>query len=350
MVYGLLSDPHAHSWSAFASIDDQGRNSRLMGIIAEINNCFRETMSLGGDTGIIGGDLFHHRGSVDPRVFNPIKDCFTAWTKVGFKIIGIAGNHDLGSRESEELSSSVAMLNGIEGVSISHTTHIDDHTRTILVPWHSKPAEYMEAMHKAVDDLRKKGGDPSEWDMICHIGIDGTLTGMPDHGVTADMIKKLGVHRVFSGHYHNHRNFGDGVFSIGALTHQNWGDVGTKAGYLIVGNDVKFRSSNQPSFVDMADARDELEAMDLADGNYVRVNIGEATPKEVEEHRKSIMKMNAAGVIVVHTPKSVESRRTGATAKTLDSLRKSVSDYCGEQSYSDDVKSACEEIMTKVGL
>ena len=92
-VYGLMSDLHCHSWSSFASTDEEGRNTRLMHIIREIHRCCAELRARGGRNLVIAGDVFHTRGSVSPSVFNPLRDALEA--TVLARRSGVAGRRGL---------------------------------------------------------------------------------------------------------------------------------------------------------------------------------------------------------------------------------------------------------------
>lgn len=81
--YGVISDCHVHEWSQFSTVLPTGVNSRLQEILDEIGLAAFDVSSNGGDTLYITGDLFHVRGSVSPKVLNPVKDLFTALTKPG---------------------------------------------------------------------------------------------------------------------------------------------------------------------------------------------------------------------------------------------------------------------------
>lgn len=342
--YGLFSDAHLHDWSVFSSVDSKGRNTRLMGILSEIDRCFGETKKAGGDTVVFGGDLIHTRGRVEPSVFNPAKDMFSKWSDLGMKTIGICGNHDLASRESVELHSSVAMLNGIPGFEMFHKTSRVGNV--VLVPWYSSPSEYMKALQKASDENE----DRDRCDLICHIGIDGTLRGMPDHGVTAETLAKLGFKRVFSGHYHNHRDFGNGVFSVGATTHQTWGDVGTKAGFMIVSDtDQKFFASRQPNFISLT--RDEYTSEELplvVPGNFIQAKISGSSNKEAEGARKLLTDLGAKGVSIILEPKTVSKREKTSVESSSVTVAESVDKYCKAKGYEEKIVAQCNKIVEQV--
>ncbi len=69
--YGLISDCHFFNWSAFSSVDADGRNTRLMGLLNEVKRCAQEVLAAGGDTIYIAGDVFHVRGNIAPYRVEP---------------------------------------------------------------------------------------------------------------------------------------------------------------------------------------------------------------------------------------------------------------------------------------
>lgn len=79
---------------------------------------------------------------------------------------------------------------------------------------------------------RKPGAvqDGDNHDVVVHTSINKAIPTMPDVGIDAQELKDIGFRLLLSGHYHNHKEVLPGVVSIGALTHQNWGDVGSLAG------------------------------------------------------------------------------------------------------------------------
>lgn len=349
--YGLFSDSHCHAWSAFSTLDSHGRNSRLMDIVREIDRCCDETLKAGGDRVVIAGDLFHTRGSVSPEVFNPVKECFERNITKGIKaFLGIPGNHDLTQKDSHELGSSVAML----GNQCIHWYHEPDAIHGVsgqqqiaFVPWVNDPTCYLYTIEDLVSRIGK--GWAEEHDLIIHIGIDGTLSSMPDHGVSAKRLAEFGFKRVFSGHYHHHKDFGNGVYSIGATTHQTWGCANTKAGFLIVHPDrVQWFASHAPSFVDLTGTETEEDLALTVDGHFVRAKIGEAEPKLVQEWREKLLTLGAKGVIIQSQPPSAAAKRAGVSAKSLSALDQSVTDYVSERGMPTEVGNICANILGEV--
>ncbi|MGI4851997.1 MAG: metallophosphoesterase [Janthinobacterium lividum] len=341
--YGLISDLHCHAWSAFSSVDSKGRNTRLMEILNELSRCCAATLDQGGDTVVIAGDLFHVRGSVEPEVFNPVKDCITHWYNEGIQFLAIAGNHDLTSEDSQELGSAVAMLDG-NGFLTYHTPGFGV-SNLVLFPWVKGTAQLKAALENFIDTRGGAFGD--DHDLILHAGIDGVLPGMPDHGLTPAYLAGLGFKRVFSGHYHNAKQFESGkVVSIGAPTHQTWSDLGSRAGWWIVHPTTQqFYASHAPSFIDLDGTEDPDDIPLIVDGHYVRARIGSATNEEVASWRELLTKAGARGVSIQSIPATAESKREGVTVKSLSSLSDSVLAYCTEKKHAAEVAKLCQEIM-----
>jgi DNA repair exonuclease SbcCD nuclease subunit len=342
-TYGLMSDLHAHGWSSFAGVDAQGRNTRLMHIIHEVQRCCDQVRRQGGNTVVIAGDVFHTRGSVSPSVFNPLREVLAHEHTLGMWFIIIPGNHDLESKTTQSLTSAVAMLSGIRGVSVLHQSTLTQ--GLALLPWEPDTKRLLEAAAKLAQDCQS-----DVTDLIIHAGIDGVLSGVPAHGLTADELAELGFRRVFAGHYHNHKDMGQGVWSIGAPTHQTWSDVGTRAGWLIVSEkEVKFFASHAPHFLDLSGEEDPEELPLMVDGHYVRARVAEATPKQVTELREALIQMGAKGVLVQSVPAKITGARSAAlSSAALASLDRAVADYCASKSLGASVAAACETLLKEI--
>lgn len=315
MPYALMADIHLHPWSAFATTNANGVNDRLQGLLDEITRASKELSDAGGEVLVMAGDVFHVRGSVSPIVLNSLidtlADCHRRW---GTRFVIIPGNHDLAGRDSERLGSAVTALQ-CEYVQVSASTLELPEQRVVLVPWYEKIDDLkLEILH-ARDELigSTTNGTVADWDLVLHAPIDGVIDGLPAHGLSPEWLADTGFKRVFSGHYHNHKVFPMGasarteVWSIGALAHLTWSDVGTKAGFLLVGDDkVNWRKSHLPQFVDLA----QLSVVDpddvplMVDGNFVRVRVEADKSKEVEKARQELLDMGAKAVLVQPMPKA----------------------------------------------
>lgn len=352
--YGLISDTHNHAWSAFATVLDTGVNSRLQMTLDETRRCASEVRKAGGNTIIHAGDLFHVRGSIAPSVLNPTKDLYRDLVKDGFRIIIDAGNHDLEGKEAVRVSSAITALEDV-GCKVvnSKMAGLTAMERVILVPWIQK----IDDLKAAIEEAAAVEPGRDNVDLILHAPIDGAIEGLPAHGLEPEYLASLGFRRVFAGHYHNHKKMYDGdshaygtdVYSIGALTHLTWSDVGSKAGFLIVSDSgVKWFKSHAPEFVELTAETDPDEIPLIVDGNYVKVKMNTTKQREIEEMREFLVKNNAKGVVVMAQKASSVAARSGATIKAGASMEVSVNDYIKSQAFANSEKLSvlCQSILT----
>lgn len=336
MKIAVVADIHFHPWTLFASVNPDGVNSRLRIVIEELNRAARTVVAEGGSMMIISGDVFHSRGSLDPEVLNPVRDCISDILELGVDVLVIPGNHDLKSDDTRRLSSAVENLQQTHGngsyCTVLNKAQIFEPDEGVVlgfVPWRHNNEALLADM-----DVLSKNAKASSAHVFIHAGIDGVLSGLPGHGLTPADLSAFGFKGVYAGHYHNHADMSAGlpnrVMSIGATTHQNWGDVGTRAGFLILDtekNTVVFHDTAAPKFVDISDLDEEEMEME-AIGNYVRFRGPQMTQEQVNEFRDSLKKWGALGVSI-EVPRTVTNVRTTAPSTGL-TLDQSIGKFVGE--------------------
>lgn len=349
--YALVSDLHAHSWSQFGSTGPDGVNTRLMNILDELERAGAEVQAAGGDTIVIAGDLFHVRGSIAPEVFNPVAGYIKALRKRGIKFIAIPGNHDLAGKETTELG------NAFQSLAIKDLFEIATAPRHLydfaLVPWQSTNDKLHAAIKEIIDTSGLRDYDLAKMDLIIHAGIDGVLSNMPDHGLPAAALSAYGFRRVFAGHYHHHKDFGNGVISIGASTHQTWSDVGTKAGFCLVYEDrVQWFASHAPSFVDFDDTTDLDDVPLIVAGNYVRVRGMKLSNSEIKALEGELKDMGALGVSFQVARETASTRSSTGVPAPAMSLEASIAKYIAAQHadpvFGEKIYETCGEILSAV--
>lgn len=354
--YGLMADLHFHLWNQFSEMLADGMNSRLAGLLAEMKRCGAVVMASGGNTIYVAGDVFHVRGSVSPLVLNPVLDAFRELTAAGIRVIVIPGNHDLAGKNTTRLSSAVTALEGA-GVEVCNEPKVygtDKDGFVAVVPWF----ESLDELKKEIETLAGIYNDRerANIDLLLHAPVNGVIAGLPDHGLDPGYLAALGFRRVLSGHYHNHKDFGNGVYSIGALAHHTFSDIGSKAGFLVVGDDVRWMASHLPEFQDL----DELVKIDpesiplLVDGNYVRVKTELTKHSEIEQIKSELL-AHGARAVIVNSIRKPEARRTGAIASTVSagaSLAVSISEYVKAQDFpnSAKVELGCQRVLAEAGV
>lgn len=351
--YGLMADLHLFNWNAFSGTDDKGRNTRLAGLLQEIGRCAAEVKSAGGDTIYIAGDTFHVRGSIAPSVLNPTLDVFKAIIASGVKVIIIPGNHDLEGKHATRLGSAITALEGVGCEVIEEPMSFGDYaeTRSVLaIPWIDKIEDLKSMIGEWIDAL----DGVEDTDLILHAPIDGVLAGIPCHGLDPEWLGGLGFRSVYAGHYHNHKEFDHNVFSIGALAHHSWSDIGSKAGFLIVGDSgPRWMKSHLPEFIDITGDVDPDDLPLLVEGNFVRAKIESSKMSDVESLRAELNGLGAKGVVIQNVKKAVVARE-GAIAASVSagaSLETSVATYIKAQSFPDAalIAAECMNILAEAG-
>jgi DNA repair exonuclease SbcCD nuclease subunit len=346
--YAIVSDQHFHNWQKFNAVNEKGVNTRLQFQLGELRRCANELRDAGGNLIVNAGDTFHVRGSLAPTVLNPVLDLHRELIAEGFEIIIDAGNHDLEGKDAERLSSAATALENVGCKVVSsweHGLHIHDYI--VVVPWFGSVRQLKEKL-ELIDPTDRAGVD-----LILHAPVDGVLIGIPDHGLTGEYLANLGFRRVFTGHYHNHKEVVPGkVWSIGATTHQTWSDVGTKAGFLIVREDgVTWRKSHAPEFVQINGGEDELELAAMVQGNYIRAFIDSgAKSKEVAALRELFTSHGAREVVLIPQGSAKTTRATGAVTVTKgETLEASVAGYVKAQKFENEaaVNDLCAQILAE---
>jgi DNA repair exonuclease SbcCD nuclease subunit len=317
MKFAVLADIHAYGSTIYSGTGADGVNTRLALILSELRRAARTLKAQGGSVMFIAGDIFHTRGSIDPEVLNPLRETIEDILDFGIDIHAIPGNHDLKSKDSRALSSQIENLAQISiagGIFRCYNEAIvvglQDHPFG-FVPWRNS----IDDLKTDLEALKAAYPKPEDMHVFIHAGIDGVLSGMPAHGLTDADLAAYGFKRVYAGHYHNHVVFLAGkVVSVGATTHHNWGDVGTRAGFLIVDTDadtVTFYDTQAPKFCDLT-GLDELDMELECKGNYVRFRGPTMTQTEINELRDQFRKWGALGVSI-EVPKATVATRAAAT-------------------------------------
>lgn len=162
-------------------------------------------------------------------------------------------------------------------------------------------------------------------------------------------MQELGFKAVFCGHYHAHKVFEGNVCSVGSLTHQTFGDIGTKSGFLLFdGEEIVHYPSSAPRFTDFDPEWDEIEMIEQCEGNYVRARLEGASNAEVEEVREYLKGQGAAGIQIVHVPKPEASREGELSVEAGKSMRVSLSEWCKKKGFDERVQESAQEIMDAV--
>lgn len=346
LPFGIISDTHNHAWSTFGNTLPNGVNDRLQFILDETIRAAETVKAQGGKVLVHTGDVFHVRGSVAPSVLNPTVDAYRHITKeLGVETYLIAGNHDLEGNNSSKLGNAGEALAGA-GVHVVSEPFIHHGHKFVLIPYYSSNDRLREVIKEQINLIPSE--IVGEYSLFIHAPLNGVIIGIPDHGFSSHELAAFGFKSVFCGHYHNHKSFGN-VYSVGALTHQTFGDIGSKAGFLIVdGGKVTHYTSNAPRFVDYDTSWDEIEEVEYVTGNYVRARLENASNEDVVGVRNYLTGRGARAVQIIHIPKTEVTREVESTVEAGASIRVSLNDWCGKNGYDDAVSKEAQSILDEV--
>lgn len=340
----LISDTHYHNFGQYAQVLPSGVNSRLQDILRATLEAAKALREAGGDTIIHAGDVFHVRGKLAPSVLNPVLDLYKALIQKGFKVYMLSGNHDLETKDAKRLSSGVTALENVGVMVITEPVikTMPDGQIWHLVPWIEN-----------LDDLRREIGSVTADNTVIHAPMNNVIRGIPNHGLGPKDFEKAGCKRVFCGHYHNHRSFHFGstgiAYSIGALTHQNWGDVDSACGYMLVWPDrAEQRDTSAPKFRVIKPTTAITDA--YVTDNYIKVVDGDFDdPREVQDMKDRLILAGAKAVVVEGLVRKPSATRGGAKTTGAPTLATILSDYI-DRTYpgEDEVKAKALKILGEV--
>jgi hypothetical protein len=222
----------------------------------------------------------------------------------------------------------------------------------VMLPWSHLESETKKMIEQVYEEAKEKG-IVGRIDLIIHAPLNKVISGIPDTGLDPDWLAGFGFRNVFCGHYHNHKSFCDGkVWSIGASNHQNWGDVHSKAGVMLVAGKgensiVKFKETTAPKFVEM-DVNTKFPDFSNVNGNFVKVKTVDLTAPECRALRDELMSDYGAKDVTVSNRVTAESEAGDRDVETsINSLEKSVYTYAKDK-FSDEVAKVCREIIQEV--
>lgn len=350
----IISDTHYHNFTQYAQQDAQGINTRLWDIVRATGEAVKALRAEGGKYIIHCGDVFHVRGSISPTVLNPVMNLYKNFAHGDIETTMISGNHDLETNDADHFASTVTAL---AKCNVKVVNKIDYRfiggERWVFIPWVNNLKDLRRMIHEESAKISRP--DLTRQNLVIHAPLNGVIEGLPDHGLTPEDFKDFNFSNVFVGHYHNHRHFvdsaGHNIYSVGALTHQNWGDVGSRAGYVLYypdTNTIKQVQTGAPRFLKVNIADLDNPALDLVD-HYVKVVGGSfSTPTEIETIRDAVILRGAKAVLVEGLALRPAVSRTGSTttSPTLQSILGEYVDrnYPGEP----DVKLMALEILGEV--
>lgn len=253
---------------------------------------------------LFGGDMFHHRGTIDVTVFNSIYKVLDSFYQVGINIHAIAGNHDQIDNSLIPTSAIHAFKELIHVIEQPEYFTVNN-TEIVAIPYSKDKKFVLESMKK----LRKQCKDPRQAILLCHLGVDGGLVGsgmymMSDEYSLRDLMYDKWKY-VVVGHYHQPQILEYNSIYCGTPVQNNFGDeLKGKDGYngfFVIDTerrwDIEFIPIIAPRFITFSSV-EELEQADadFIKSNYVRVKSTASQADEIQDRLEDILGNNTQDI------------------------------------------------------
>lgn len=257
----IISDLHAHPWTAFSS-GDGFNNSRFLQTLKVLDDSLSKAEELGCPW-IFAGDLVHTAGYGLNVVLSGVVNVLRRHKKV--EKVAVWGNHDargVGGRITLEQTVWGSILPAVPKLSVLHP----ENSQSINLDGITVAGEGYQPRASFLN--YGPGGDLG----IFHQTVQGTRT---PHGVILEGIdpEELAKRYEFSivGHVHHSQFFSQGILVPGSPEHHNFGDLGDHGWWILDytrGTDahLTFIPGGSPEF---RTVEDPAEIKD--DGNFYRV-------------------------------------------------------------------------------
>lgn len=306
-----VSDIHFHPFPAYATLTEDGINSRMKHTHNRLMEIFAAANEL--DAAILfAGDLFHTK-TIGAETIDLAVKTFNACKQ---PIIGVPGNHDQSTHGPDGRHSARA-INKIEwldayGSRMSTIVKQGERIEVYGIPY----VRNKEELKKELENVPKKVDI-----LLMHCGFAGTEMGsdyIADLGDSADPDWVFGKARlVVTGHYHIPQVIAKGetvgiyntqkptqhgqytkykdyeaILVPGSPEQHNFGDMGSARGFWIIDTNEKtltFQELKSPKFMEVA-TQDDLSKVE---GNYVRL-----TGKDIPLKMLQGLKDKTAGLTI----------------------------------------------------
>lgn len=289
----FFSDLHAHQFSEFAYINDNGINSRLQYCLDIIDQIKLYAIENDIKNVLFAGDLFHTRPAVDTLTHNlTLKKIIELSNEVD-KLIILPGNHDSYTKNTSY--NSLKILDSIENISLLNTYTSDTmsvgnnpafkHCYINIIP--------LECGGTLEGALKHKSTLAQANILVSHNEIIGSQTPSGyvfEEGLDSKTLSD-NFDFVFNGHIHKYQQFHHNVFNIGSPLHQDWGDKNNKKGFLVLDTETKkvdFIQTKYPEFREIEES--EISKYEGDTYNYYKINFNktlkESDIKNIKEQFK----------------------------------------------------------------
>lgn len=262
-----------HNFTDFSTPDKEYITSRFREQIEALQKVF-DIARENDATLIIGGDIFHKRGSVKTEVFNKVFELVERNYDVD--VLMLRGNHDAVTN-SLYTSSSIEPFGVLSNVTVINEPEVmnyPDSTRILFLPY----GDETEEMKKFINEEAGKEKDRPTI-LVAHIGVEGASQGKHSHRLSGafgygDLAPEY-FDYILLGHYHKRQLLGTNPKHLygGSFMQHNFGDEGQDKGVHLIDSEegtIDFIPIETTKFrtITTKDNIDDIEG--ILDSNFVR--------------------------------------------------------------------------------
>jgi len=303
MRFLAFSDVHAHPFPYGSTLVEvpgmEGLyNSRLADTIKALQSVATHAVENNIKLVLFGGDLFHTRTSIKTEAFSLVVQTLKKhFFDNDITVVMIPGNHDYADRSGNVHSlQSINLMPGsvvMDEVDL-YIPNSCENVGIISVPYTDNLELAKENLKEAAKRADMIGS--AHKILLAHLGIQGGKVGTDfvlrsDRDIKTSDIPTESFDMCLFGHYHQHQQIGKNSWFIGALTEQNWSDVGGARGFLDIDLSgvrpvIKRYETEAPKFVIYKPGQDTSA---IRKQDFVKIATDKAfTEMEQEQLRDSI--------------------------------------------------------------
>lgn len=315
------ADWHLHPFKSYATLTEEGLNSRLAEQITAIAGMIEWGEQHGASHLIFSGDATHSLNeNIGKMVIRAAYVLFEKAKKAGMQNIIVPGNHDIYHGKTIFRS-----FQDVAQVIVEPTSMRIDNDVFTFIPFQRPPSRFIE---KLAEQMKKIDWDaPRIKFLVCHQMFSGAQIGPSEykfklkHAIDPEEVKLYD--HVISGHCHRSQEIGNIIYTGSPLQHDH-GDEGNERGFWFWdGHGMLFMPINGPRFhtyhiESMEDYKHFIE--DYVESDYYQIVVkGELEIELPHSRRVSIHKKWTAPVRV----------RVDVQRKTAEDIIKGVLDAGG---------------------
>ena len=324
MKIAVTADLHAHNYTQYSGIAENGLNSRLDWILRTLDMIVEKCVQRSVDALVIAGDLFHSRKAIDISVLESVYRRIEA---IEFPVYIVMGNHDIA--ESSDKRASIRIFSKVANVITKARIIKIAGVPVGIIPWTDSASK----VAKAVDEFNKNGVQYVIGHLALRSGVVGTHDFIMEGNIEPSVFRKFKWTAL--GHYHKPQELKHNIYYVGSPLQHTWGDSGDEKGFMIFGG-------AQPEFVPLPDTPKFIKVVSSEDA---------ATVRDIDYVKVSGKR---ADVDKIELPATV--RKVEVIEKAIDfvprldfdetSIKSIITTYC--KAFPQDVVD--EEFLIKVGM